>query len=470
VKKFSSTYFFAGLVVILVSYTYFFEFKKAQKEDGQEANTVNLLSEVKDGDISELNIVKGKDKKSFIKKDGIWMMTSPIEDYGDRFNIENAIRNLIGDKETELKNEDGTDPDVKTFGLDNPAGWIELKSAQKTYRFYISREKSFDGRNYHIKVDGGPKIYLASNNFGDLLEKPVKELRSKDILPENIQPTVMNLEVKGKKPISFEKSGEVWVYPADKNLKLDPAAIADMANGLKFIKAREFVSETSGPQELNKFGLSTPEVKLTVSFLDKKGDSLKSKDVTLTVSKESSGKVFLMSSDKKVIYETASAGTSILKKELSDFRDRKFPFTFDEKLIKQVQVDRNKFRLSIQNDANKWEPTKEFKGKELDVLKAQELISKIRELSADRFIAGVGPRGLNPPKAQILLKDANGKLILDVIWGEKFREGSDDYYFVRTNLSNEVLAIKANRIDEIPGENLLVSEPKPEPEAPGKTL
>ncbi len=453
--KFKSTYFFALLVIGFAGYTYFFEFKKAQEEKKLEENGIKLARSLKQEDVNELTLAKGDKKIRLVKADKIWKLEEPLKSDTDSFTINSLVATVFNEKEEEIKPDGATTLDPKVYGLDIPAGYVELKTPSGGLKVFVSKDKSFDGRQFHAKKENDQKIYLVSSGFGELLDKPLKDLRNKSIFQEDIKPTKIDFTFKGKR-MEFVKGKDGWSYSANKEMKLDPKSFDDWTNAIKFVKASDFSSEVSDASAKKKFHLDSPElvVKLTSEV---------AKPIEFSVSKEQKGNFYLWTSLSPIIYEVSAQMIKPVAKSIDHFRDKKFPFTFDEKLVRTIDVQKDNFKITLKGADAQWSLEKEVAGKDLDAVKVTSLIGKLRDLEGDAFLnkAAVGTTH------KIVLKDDSGKDLLVMNWGNKIKEDNVELYQVKTNLSSEIVLVKAEKIDELPLIDLLKDKPK-EDKTPGK--
>lgn len=451
-KKFSSTYVFAVLVLLVGAYTYFFEFKKAEEEKLKETEGVKLLRDFSQEQINSIRWQKGTTDVELVKKDGNWQLLHPLNVDADKYAIESLLSTLTSEKEELLKADDPKALDPKAYGFDNASGFIEVKTSAGTKKFLISSQKTFDSRQYHMKIDGKNEIYLVSTSFGDLFEKPVKELRSKEILGD-VSPKKFTVQLDGKPEASFEKAGEEWKSSNQKDLKLDPKSITDWIAALKYIKAHDFMAEAATAAEKKKFGLEKPNLK--VKIVEDKGN------LEFVASAGKDQKIYLLTNQKPIIYEVTTAMMAPIQKSISDFRDKKFPFTFDEKVVTQVQVDKPGMKVTLDKAKDQWKVSSGGDKKEADTAVLNSLVTKLRDMTADKFLLpSEASKGLTPPNQKLILKDQTGKTVLEVALGEKYVEGPDMFIYAKTNLAKENLVMKASRIDELNVDKVLKSDGK----------
>ncbi len=456
-KKFSSTYIFAVLVLAIGAYTYFFEFKKAQEEKLLETEGIKLLRDFKEDEVTGVRWQKGTTDIELVKTEGVWNLTSPLSETADKYTVESLVSTLMSEKEEPIKADEGTSFDPKNYGFDAASGFIEIKTPKASKKIKVSSQKTFDGRQYHIMIDGRSEVLLASSTFGDVLDKPLKEFRGKEILGD-LNPNKFAVQVEGKPETVLEKAAENWINPANRELKLDPKAITDWISALKYVKAHDFASDSASATDKNKFGLDKPTLRLRLTAEKKEIEVL---------AKIKDQKVFLVTSQRPIIYEVTTAMIAPLQKTLSDFRDKKFPFTFDESTVTRLEVSSPNLKVTLEKAKDQWKMAGTEKAKEVDQAILNSLVGKLRDLAVDRYLTSQDAvKGLNPPQSRLTLKDQTGKAVLDFSIGEKFVEGPDRFIYTRTNLAKENLVLKSSKIDDLLLEKIIKEPAKTD----GKSL
>lgn len=454
-KKFASTYVFALVVTFFAVYTYVFEFKKAEEEKIKESEGIKLLGDFKEADITEINLKGNKNDIRLIRKSGDWWLDKPISEPADKSTIESIVTTLAGEKEEILKLETGTMPDLKVYGLETPSNYIELKFNGSAKKYYISKDKTYDGRQYNMKKDGSNQVYLVSTTFGELADKPLKDFRSKEIFGDI---TLLKFEVmaKGGEPVEFVRDDGKWIYPKNKDLKLDPKAFDDWIAALRYVKARDFVEPKNLPDIKSKYAFSSPAVRVKLFVEEKINDKMETKEIKFFTTKEKDGKIYLSTNSKPIVYEVTNAMISPIEKNLNDFRDKKFPFTFDEKMVTQVSVQQPQVNVTVEKTEPTWKITGVVADKILNAEQIPLLINKVRDLSVEKFLdPSAGEKFLKSAKNKINLKDSSGKSILELIWDEGFKEGADKFSYVKSSLSKEILAIRTSKLEELPTDKVL---------------
>lgn len=451
-KKFGSTYAFAILVLAIGVYTYFFEFKKAEEEKLKEVEGIKLLRDFKEDQITSIRWQKGTTDVELEKKGDSWQLLQPLNVEADKYSMESLLSTLTSEKEEILKLDEAASADPKSFGFDANSGFIEIKTPQATKKFIISSKKTFDSRQYHMKIDGSNEIYFVSTTFGDLLDKPIKELRSKEILGE-LNLRMFSVQLDGKPEATFEKVNEGWKNSGNQDLKLDPKSITDWIAALKYIKAHDFLTENATEADKKKYGLDKPN--LRVKLVDSKNP------IEFTASAPKEQKIYLLTNKLPVIYEVTTAMMAPIQKTLSDFRDKRVPFTFDQTVVTQVQVNKPGMKVTLDKTKDHWKVSVGGDKKDADTAILNSLVAKLRDISVDKFLLpGDATKGLTPPSQKLVLKDQTGKTVLEMALGEKFIEGPDQFIYVKTNLARENLVVKASKIDELNVDKVLKPDGK----------
>ena len=130
-------------------------------------------------------------------------------------------------------------------------------------------------------------------------------------------------------------------------------------------------------------------------------------------------------------------------KKLDDFRDKTFPFTFDQKSVTQLEIKKKGSAESV----NHLSASVGALISGLQLLKVQEFFSPQKsKVSTD---------------SQIVLKGSQGETVFSLTIGSEQKSSDNvEVYLVKTNLSDEVLGVAKSSIDDLLNKKLEQEKPK----------
>lgn len=288
-----------------------------------------------EGEAEEIIIQKKDDARiRMLKKDDRWVLNT--EEYPADAQavskIEKAIRDLVI---TDLISEK---PHYLRYGLEAKALRVTAKKEGAVVRDLLIGKKSSTHRHTYIRFPDRPEIYLASGNLVDTFDKPIDDLRDKEIFkvtPKGVESFQLNyggrrltfVKVKEKAEEDTkeaerekkseddgvkkkEKEQERWVCEEYKQIPIDEGAVNTIVNSFNPLKADGFTS-------LNKDSLKSPRCVVTVKAYQK--------NITLSIFGTESGKedrYLCTSSESPYVFALKKWSVERYFKKLEDFKKK----------------------------------------------------------------------------------------------------------------------------------------------------
>jgi Domain of unknown function (DUF4340) len=222
-------------------------------------------------------------------------------------------------------------------------------------------------------------------------------------------------EIEKLKP---DKEAESWKLKLPKELAgrtADPSKISNLLFELHSLQAEKLVAEKPAAGDLERYGLSTPQDKVTVTVTkDKKSD-----DHTYLFGKETDDKtgVYAKQGDRDLVFVVRKSTLEALHGDLLD----PTVFTFDAAKVRGLKltgwqdVVGSPFTIDVDKPAGKDWTVKAPPSYPLDTAKVNTLVANLANLKALRFIM---PQG--PPKPEYKLEHKDGALeVMIAVEGEK---------------------------------------------------
>ncbi len=215
---------------------------------------------VKEGEIAELALIKGKDEIRLVKQGQEWTLSKPLKARADQEAIGFMLTTLayLG-KERDL----GTGEDLKAFGLDKPQLIVAFTAAGKEHRLLVGAKAPGD-RSYYALKDQEPRLMLVSAADKDSLDRPLSALRDKTLFtftPDKVKGLKIII---GKTIVRLEKAGpQTWRQVGRESFPVRGDRVQALLRHLHFAKVRDFAAEN--PVDLRPYGLvPQPPYEVTV--------------------------------------------------------------------------------------------------------------------------------------------------------------------------------------------------------------
>ena len=326
-------------------------------------NTTKLLA-IPDDQFQNIRIQKtGADTEDLVRDNGKWKLTEPKPLPADQDSVSSIVSSLSAlnaDKVIENKAAD-----LKPYGLDKPALDIQIKQKNGKTAELLVGDDTPTGSGAYAKLAGDPRVVTVASFVKTSLDKKPDDLRDKRLmLFDQDKITRVDLQAKGE-PVEFGKdaAGE-WQILKPRALRADSSAV----NGL-VDKLRDAKMDLSGTGDAAKGFASATRI-ATATVADASGNH------TIEIRKDKDKNYYAKASDVAGEFKVASDLGDGVDKGLDDFRNKKlFDFGFS---------DPGKVELPgavYDKSGDKWMAG----GKAMDNSTVQNLIDKLRDLSATKF-------------------------------------------------------------------------------------
>ncbi|MCD6521150.1 DUF4340 domain-containing protein [Candidatus Calescamantes bacterium] len=294
-------------VYILAGYT-LDKFKKSAL-DLRERRIVKFeVDEVK-----KLALAYPENKIVIEKKDDKWEITSPLKTDGDKWNIEDFLRDLKNLKAKEFIEDDAKD--LSKYGLDNPPIKIEL---------WLGKDMAYKGVNFGKTEEdivyacraGLNTVYGLDKDKAEKLRKDLFYFRNKVMLSfsfEDVKGLVLSWD---KFNMEFEKKEEKWIMKKPEEKETKEGEVENILWTVKELEASSFEAEEA--KDLKPYGLDKPQLTLTLKLKD--GE--KTLYIGKEIKKDDEERVYAKVKDKPQIFTVQKYVLDDLKKKPEDFLEK----------------------------------------------------------------------------------------------------------------------------------------------------
>ncbi|HSP66425.1 MAG TPA: DUF4340 domain-containing protein [Bryobacteraceae bacterium] len=366
------------------------EAAKASKPDPKAAPKI---LELKDADIKQIEIRHHEGETTVVKKDesGKWSITAPQPLAADQTAvgaITSAVTSLSSDR---VVDENATN--LGSYGLDPARVAVTFTLADgKTRTVRIGEDTPTEGNTYAM-VDGDKRLFTIASFGKSSLDKQSKDLREKHLLVfDQDKLSRVELDSTGKTPLEFGRAGTDWQILKPKPMRADTFQVDELVRKLKDVSmdsagdAKEAAAAFAGGQKTATAKVTTADGTLT-----------------LEVRKSKSGtadEYYAKSSMEDGVYKVTKEIGDGLNKSLEDFRNKKvFDFGFSDPTRIEI-TDEGKTR-TIEKSGENWTSG----GKTMDSISVQNLIDKLRDLAAAKFVDS----GFTTPTLEVTITSNEGK-------------------------------------------------------------
>ena len=345
---------------------------------------------------------------------GGWQITAPIALAADEESVSGilyTLSSLNADRQLEDKASN-----LASYGLTAPSLEVAVTLKDKKTEKLLIGDQTPSGNAYYAVLAGDPRLFTVASYNKSSLDKTVDDLRDKRLLPVDFdkasQIELSDHTAKNKESIAFARNKTGWQILRPGPYRADSSQVEELIRSLKDAKLETGGVTVADTGNENAFHSASPfaTAKVTGTFGTQELQVRKAKDNYYAESSAVSG-----------VYKVpASVGTS-LDKSLEDFRDKKiFDFGYEDPEKIEIHDSRKSYFLT-RSGSDWWDA----KGKKLDVSAVDDLLGKIRDLSATKF----PPSGYTTAALELTVTSNGGKRVERV----SIAKAEDGYIAKREN-------------------------------------
>lgn len=444
-KHFKGTFLLLLVVIAFGAYIYFVEFKQAEEEKKVKEMAEKLFPFDTKG-VTAIKIKNSFGDFELEKKGDDWHLTFPLADSADQTSLTTLVNNMGTAKFDSVVVEG--EANLAEFGLNDPKTSITLISPDKTTKILVGDNAALSGKMY-VKRDGEDKVLFSNSSFKTFIDKSLKDLRDKRVFRKGRNHIAgVELRRRGKPEVKLGLIDGKWNIMGDKNEIADQEAVNKFLGALDNLKATRFASEggKASGKNRSKFGLNWPRT--TLVFFDKAN-----KEIDTVVISKKKGKYYSHVEGNAPIYEVAETNILGFEKGLNDFRDKTAPFKLNKDNIKEISMKTGVVEVDLVKNGNQWDLKLPKDDKIVSQIQVNNLLDKVSQLKVAEFLGSEKPKGLSRPKGALMLKDSDGKVVMDIVWGAKTK--SKKSYYTKTNTFDAPFGVATSELDTLPGQTLL---------------
>lgn len=462
-KSFKGTAILALMVALIIGYT-FFDAKQSEKQEAAKAESEKLF-QFKSDDIVEIKLVKPTDQVVLKREGTQWGIIEPLVDQADNQNVQDFLAAMANEKGSEIVPEGGA-IQWQNYHLATPGLSVELvKSDKSKVAFSVGQFAAFDG-NYFLRL--GDQLYLGSPEWGRHSQKTAAQLRNKKILRQSGNVTELTITTnhpEGSDQVVLLKQGDKWAFGGKyKGLKLDESKVESYIEQVKSLQAQDFLSGTVDSKKIKDIGLDKPVTKLVMKFAPQE-PALANWQLELGPDRDAGQ--YGRSSSVEGAFKITTYDGEKFRRLKNYFRDGKSPLRLAVADVARIDSQTVKGKIEVLKEGMEWKLKTAKDGETLDDKNLESMLTKLSNLEVKEFLGADKGKGLKPAKNQLIFRDKEGRVLLDLAWGEEFKPSKGpqkdlQLTYAKTNLENEVLGLQSSDLKDLSVENLVKVTPKNE--------
>ncbi|MEI9812344.1 MAG: DUF4340 domain-containing protein [Acidobacteriota bacterium] len=364
------------------------------KKDEPNPKAPKILT-LKEEDIRGIEVQRKDEPPTLLKRDdvGKWTIASPLAVAAD-MQVVSAITagasNLNADH---VVDEKATG--LASYGLDPATVSLTLTTKDgKPHRLRLGDETP-DKSGVYAVIDGDPRLFAIATFARETYNKSAMDLREKRLMtftPDKVSHVELN--VSGKPPIEFGRQDDQWQITKPRPMRADKLTVEELVR-----VAHEAQIDPTMDEKQSTAAFTSAKPLATVRLTADTG-------IQNFELRQAGSDYFGRSSSVTGAFKVAATVGDGLNKKLEDFQNKKlFDFGFDDpsKVEIKIKDDTKVFEKNVGKSAALWLSN----GRTMDSVAVQNLIDKLRELSASRI------DDVAPATAEILITvtSNNGKRV-----------------------------------------------------------
>ncbi|HVN05540.1 MAG TPA: DUF4340 domain-containing protein [Bryobacteraceae bacterium] len=400
---------------------------RKQKADAAKppTDTTPKILSIPDDQITEVKLKKTGGDTTVLDKSagGKWQIAEPKPMRADQDAVKSlvtAVASLNGDTTVADKATD-----LSAYGLSTPVLDVTVMKKDGQSQDVLLGDDTPTGGGTYAKLANDPHVYTIASYVKSNIDKNSNDLRDKRLLTfDQDKVTRVDLQPAGGPAIEFGKDNQNdWQILKPKPLRADGSQVDELLRKLKDAKMDAAISEEDAKKAASGFASGTKVAVATVS--DANGAE------QLEVRKDKDKNYYAKSSAVPGIYKvTADVGDG-LDKKLDDFRNKKL-FDFGWTDPQKVEIGKTAFEKS----GEKWMSG----GKQMDASSVQNVVDKLRDLSATKF----PETGGGAPVLDITVTSNNGKRVEKVSISKQ-----SDIYFAKRENEPSIYQLDSKAVDDL---------------------
>ena len=391
------------IVFLVAAYVYYFEVREASKlpSTDEKAQTSKTLIGAKKDDIRGFTLARtGSQPISVELMKDEWAMSSPVGSATEQQTVSSILYDIENtNKDLTIEPKDLTPEKLKAFGLDAPAGSVDVTLKDRTLHFIVGGQ-SLDKSAVYVRAGNDGPVYLVSKGFGDNLETTVFQMRNKTLMPL-VAAQVGFVRLSGTTKAAIEKKDGQWNLIEPYADYADPETLTTLVKDANALQVSEFVSDD--PATFPQYGLDNPE-----AFLAFNEAAAGGKTCTINLGKEAPA----AATGEKMVYAAMADGRTVYKLR-ADKVEKLFPALaqlqcktvtrFDPYALKELTLTYGLSEVQLKRPDYDWKVAKPYDA-EADNRTVGEVLAHIKDLRIAGLVTSEPEKdkyGIETPAASI---------------------------------------------------------------------
>jgi hypothetical protein len=451
-----TTLIYLGLLLGLVCYLTFIDKKIPGTKEAEEAETE--LYKLDPSDVTGLEVTNVHGTFIFQKDNGHWEIKSPVNTPADSSAVEEVINQIAYAqplRTIKIDGDDqGTQANLKEWGLSPPAERAVIHTADKSYELLIGRKMAINDSVY-ARGSGrkNEPVRILPNMVKSVLQKDLSDFRSRNVFDFDAEKAVKVASLVAQTaPAPAEecavdlKNGR-WTLEKPLVARADASAVQSLLTKILALHVVDFITDDA--TNLSPYGLTSPTATLSVTLLP-------AEDMVLQIGGPVPGKpdqVYAERLKSNSVFTLTKASLDDVFRALPDTRDRHV-LPFDPGKAGGLAYSLGKKNADVSREKGLWNAIGKFPGR-ADIGEVTDALTRLSQIETTPTlkdsVSDLKPFGLDKPQGKITIQTgdkANPTLTLLV------GKNDNHLFYVRNSIEPFIYTVPENAFDFLPDSNL----------------
>jgi hypothetical protein len=414
---------------------------KAEKEkEGKPApDAAPKIAEIPADQIKQVDVIKTAETLTLRRAEGDkWSLAAPKELRADQDAVSSMVGTFSSLSSDRLINEKASD--LKIYGLDNPTMKVVVTRKDGKATTLLVGNDTPTGNGTFVKLDGDPRVFTLASYNKSSLDKSWKDLEDKRLLTfDSEKLSRIELTVKGQTVEFGKNNNNEWHIVRPKPMRADGGQVEELVRKLR--DARKDTAVTGEDAKKHAAAFASASSVGVARATDAAGTQ------QIEIRKDKENNYYARSSVVEGVHKIATDLGEALNKGIDDFRNKKL-FDFGWSDPSKIEIRDGARTAAYQKEGDKWMSG----GKQMDSVGVQNLIDKLRDLSAVKY----HDAGFTTPIFAATVTSNEGKRVERVL----ISKAGDKYMAQRQN-EPSVYEIDTKVFEELQRAAADVKEPPP---------
>jgi hypothetical protein len=362
----------ALVLLVLVALLSWSNRHKAEESAKPSADTPPAILKLDEAAIHGIELKKKGAPPILLAKatSGEWRIDRPEPLRADQTTVSSLLSTLSNLNSERVVEDKATN--LGTYGLAAPALEVNLTEKDGRSEKLLLGDDTPASSGVYAMLAGNARVFTLANYNRSAIDKSLSDLRDRRLLPASADKISRIELLREGQDLEFGRNKDAWQILKPRPLRADSTKVADLARQLTDAKMDLTSSGQKDADSAFRKGSEVTRARIT--------DEAGTHELVIHKNKDT---YYAKSDAVAGIYQVDAELGKAMDKSLEDFRNKKlFDFGYDQPNKIELRNGGKYYSLARSGPGETWL----LNGKKMDLESVDSLISKLRDLSAEKFV------------------------------------------------------------------------------------